>query len=57
MTDQITFFKNCFQYFQGIEVCIEKKLVLPALTLTYSGIDIFAWVAFGNIGVKKRFTK
>lgn len=55
MSNSTTFFKNYDQYFQGIELCIENKLVLPALCLIYSGIDTFAWVAYGDVGVKKRF--
>jgi len=56
MSNQEKFFKNYYQYFQGIEVCIEKKLIFPALTLIYSGIDTFSWVAYGDIGARKRFT-
>lgn len=51
------FLKNYSQYFRGIEICIDNKLVLPSLTLIYSGIDTFSWVAYGDIGVKNRFTK
>lgn len=57
MSDQEKFFKNYYQCFRGIEICIENKLVLPALTLIYSGIDTFSWVAYGDIKVRERFTK
>jgi hypothetical protein len=49
--------KSYFQYFQSIDICIENKLILPSLILIYSGIDIFSWVAYGEIGVRNRFTK
>ena len=52
-----TIFQNYYQALRGIELCIENKLILPSLSLIYSGIDIFSWVAYGEIGVKKRFTK
>ena len=57
MSDQENFFKNYLEYFRAIELCIDSKLVLPALTLIYSGIDTFSWVAYGDIGVRDRFTK
>jgi hypothetical protein len=57
MSDPDRFFKNYYQHFRGIEICIENKLVFPSLTLIYSGIDTFSWVAYGDISVRKRFTK
>lgn len=40
---------------KAIDICIEQKLVLPSLCLIYAGIDSAAWVAYGDISVKKRF--
>ncbi|RXJ53794.1 hypothetical protein [Candidatus Marinarcus aquaticus] len=52
-----TFIKNYYQMLYAIEQSIEQKLQLPTLTLIYSTIDSLSWVAYGDIGVKKRFTK
>lgn len=40
------------------EVCIERKLLLPALILVYSGIDTMSWLVSSEpaTAVKKRFT-
>ena len=56
MNNQKKFFQNYYQYLQGIELCINNKLTLPALSLIYSGMDTLAWITYGDIGVKKRFT-
>ncbi len=29
----------------GIEACLEKHLLIPALILMYSGIDVMGWLA------------
>jgi hypothetical protein len=57
MSDHKNFYKNYFQIFRSIELCIENKLILPALTLIYIGIDTFAWVAYGDIATKTRFVR
>ena len=52
------FYKNYYQMFNGIELCINQKLQLPALTLIYSTIDSLSWLAYGDIGGNKvQFTK
>jgi hypothetical protein len=51
----INFIKNYFEYFQGIEKCIDSNFLLPALTLIYSGIDSMAWIAYGDISVRERY--
>jgi hypothetical protein len=42
----------------GIEACLEKKLITPALVLLYSDIDILGWVAAEdpNSSVRDKFT-
>jgi len=42
---------------RGIELCLENKLQLPALTLIYSSIDSLSWIAYEDKKVSKRFTK
>ena len=52
------FYKNYYQMFNGIELCINQKLQLPALTLIYSTIDSLSWIAYGDKeGNKVQFTK
>jgi hypothetical protein len=36
------FFQNMAQLFEAIEDCLEKRWLLPCLTLLYSGIDVVA---------------
>lgn len=50
------FYQNYKQNLDGIDLCIKTELIFPALALIYSSIDIMAWMAYGDIGVKKRFT-
>jgi hypothetical protein len=42
---------------EAIDLCMEKKLILPALSLIYSGMDAAAWIVYGDISVKDRFVK
>jgi hypothetical protein len=37
--------KNYFQLISAIELCIEQKLVMPALVLIYTGIDSVSWLS------------
>jgi hypothetical protein len=39
---------NMMQLGAGIETCLEKRLVTPALILLYSAIDIASWLASDN---------
>lgn len=36
---------NIFVLGAGIEACLEKRLMMPALALIYSGIDVLGWLA------------
>jgi hypothetical protein len=47
--------KNFIQVVQGIEVCVEKNWIIPALTLIYSGIDSIGWIV-SNEEFAKRHT-
>lgn len=54
----MTNFENNYkQMLDAIKLCIELNLQLPALTLIYSMIDIFAYRCYGNIEVQARFIK
>jgi hypothetical protein len=53
----MNFYRNSYQMFEGIEHCVKSNLVVPALCLIYSGIDSIAWVAYGDISVRERFTR
>jgi len=45
------------QLFKSGNICLKNNLQLPSLILMYSSIDILGWMAFGDLPVKKRFTK
>lgn len=51
------FFKTYTDTFCAIELCVENRLILPALTILYASIDSLAWIAYGDIASKKRFIK
>ncbi len=57
MTEQLKFYNSYIDWVSAIEICVEKKFVLPTLCLIYSGIDTIAWVAYGDITVRDRFEK
>ena len=52
-------YKNLYNLFQAIDLCLERKLQLPTLMLIYSGIDICGWLAeeSDNVSIEKSFTK
>lgn len=56
MNEMLNFYKTFFDQCKAIDLCVKQNYVLPSLCLIYSGIDSAAWVAFGDISVKKRFT-
>jgi hypothetical protein len=41
---ELPLYKNIMLIGSGIEICIEKKLIGPALILIYSGIDTMGWL-------------
>lgn len=41
-------YTNMMQLGAGIEACLEKRLITPALILLYSAIDITSWLASDN---------
>jgi hypothetical protein len=47
------------QLMAGIEVCLERQLQFPTLTLVYSGIDAVAWLGSAptETAVRARFTR
>lgn len=51
------FFQNYIQIVSGIRLCIEKRLIAPALILIYATIDSYAWAASDtpNATVRSRF--
>ena len=55
MTESLKFYKTFIDQCEAIDLCVKQNYVLPSLCLIYSGIDAAAWVAFGDISVKKRF--
>jgi len=42
------FYQNYIQMVAGVECCLEAKLHMPALALTYTVMDTFAWAVFGG---------
>ena len=57
MNDSKSYLKNYGQLFIAIELCLKNKLQIPTLSLIYNGIDTFSWLAYGDIGVKERYTR
>lgn len=55
MTERLKFIKTFKDQCEAIDLCVKQNYVLPSLCLIYCGIDAAAWVAFGDISVKKRF--
>ncbi len=51
------FEENIQQMFKGIELCLKEKLQFPTLSLIYTVIDNLAYIAYGDIGVEKRYKK
>ncbi|KLD96025.1 hypothetical protein [Aliarcobacter butzleri] len=51
------FEKDIQQMFKGIELCLKEKLQFPTLSLIYTIIDNLAYIAYGDIGVEKRYKK
>ena len=51
------FEKNIQQMFEGIDLCLNQKLQFPTLALIYTLIDNFAYIAYGDISVEKRYKK
>jgi hypothetical protein len=52
----LSFMKNYVQVIQGIEVCLERKLLLPSLILIYTLIDTLAWASSDKkASVRSRF--
>jgi hypothetical protein len=37
------FIQNYVQVFAGVRICLEKRLLMPALVLIYTLMDTFAW--------------
>jgi hypothetical protein len=51
-----TFFQNYIQVVAAAEICLEKKLQMPALILIYTLIDSFAWAVYSDErSSRKRF--
>lgn len=52
-------YENMMQIGAGIEACLKKGLVIPALVLLYSAIDITSWLASDdpNGSVRDYFTR
>ncbi len=44
MSPSLTTLKSFIPLLEATELCISKRLYVPALVLTYSGIDAAAWV-------------
>jgi len=42
------FYQNYIQVVAGIRLCIDKRLITPALILIYATIDSYAWAVSGN---------
>ncbi|WP_192943710.1 hypothetical protein [Vibrio diabolicus] len=51
------FYKNYAEIFTAIELCLEKNMMMPSLSLIYTTIDTLAWIAFGDLAVGKRYKK
>jgi len=52
----ISFMKNYLQVIQGIQICIDQKLLMPSLVLIYTLIDTLAWASSDkSTGVRSRF--
>ncbi len=51
------FEKNNMQMFMGIKLCLKQNLQVPTLSLIYTVIDNFAWIAYGDIPVETRYIK
>lgn len=51
------FHQNYIQVVAGIRICIDKRLITPALILIYATIDSYAWAVSGGTGtgVRTRF--
>lgn len=51
------FFQNYVQVVVAVEICLEKKLQMPALILIYTLMDTFAWAVYGadEKSSRKRF--
>jgi hypothetical protein len=51
------FFQNYIQVVAAAQICLEKKLQMPALILIYTLMDTFAWSVYGadEKQVRKRF--
>lgn len=51
------FFQNYIQVVSAIRLCIQKRLITPALILIYATIDSYAWAASDNedASVRSRF--
>jgi hypothetical protein len=51
------FYQNYIQVVSGIRLCIEKRIITPALILIYATIDSYAWAASdtANASVRSRF--
>ena len=52
-----SFYRDTYHIFETIDHCVNANLIAPALCLIYSAIDSFAWIAYGDIPVKKRFMR
>jgi len=50
------FYQNYIQVVSGIRLCIEKRLITPALILIYATIDSYAWAAADNPNTTVRST-
>ena len=57
MRKYVNFYRNYFQLFEAIDLCVKQNYILPSLCRIYSGIDTISWVVFGDIAVKERFVK
>ena len=51
------FERNIQQMFEGIDLCLEKNLQFPTLSLIYTIIDNLAYITYGDISVEKRYKK
>lgn len=52
----ISFMRNYAQVIQGTQVCIDQRLLMPALILIYTLIDTLAWASSDKKGsVRSRF--
>lgn len=53
----LSFMRNYFQVIQGTQVCIDRKLLMPALILIYTLIDTLAWASSSDkkASTRRRF--